>query len=308
VLRLSWLVVSAGACGRSQGMLEQGETGGDAGSVSSAGGSTSVGGMAGADDPGVVGGAGTGGSSAGGAPVGGAGGSSVGGSGAGAGGANVGGAGAAGAPLTDAEVCADSCSQTDFFLPSALCEDWQFPDDRHVAEYCALRESPDCVGRCEEQLGGVSPACRAALHRALPCVSRSTLYQGGVPAIDCLFEVCTPMLLRVSAECNGLRQELAVARERWTSEGSASYSYKYDRDGAMFDIVVRDGVALAVEGLRDPPTIPALFDEIERYFEVAPASVIYDPELGYPATAGVRSLGCLLQVGFSFTVSDLVLD
>jgi hypothetical protein len=169
--------------------------------------------------------------------------------------------------------------------------------------------SPDCAVRCEEQLGAVSSDCNVALHRAIPCVARTDLYQQGSIDIDCLFEECTGLLVRVTAECNGLRQELAAARQRWEDAGSDSYSFKWSGGATVYDIVVSDGVASLVEGTSaDVPTIPELFDRIEGSLEYAPPSVRYDAVLGYPIEAHARFLDCEpLAYAFSFSVTEVVL-
>jgi hypothetical protein len=267
--------------------VEQGGTGGGvAGNMATGGfaGIASDGGRAGAGGFGQIGGAGASGSA---------------------------GAAGAGVPLTDAEVCADACAQTHHPLPNALCEDWGFPDDEHVAEYCLPVETMECTERCEQQLGAVSPACNAALHRAIPCVARTDLYQGGPIPFGCIFQECTRMLVRVSAACNGLLQELARARELWASAGSDSYSYKLSTARSVLDIVVRNGVASAVQGTpTDVPTIPVLFDRIEDSLEVVTSSVAYDAMLGYPREAIERPTGCEGEGdhGYSFAVIDLVLE
>jgi hypothetical protein len=300
----SLLLAGASACGRSERTPNQGERGGDSGSS----GSSAI--EAGGTGAGGAGSSGTGGSTAGSSGAGGASGSTAGNSGVG--GSIAGGSGAAGAALTDSEVCADSCAQTEVLIPSALCEDWRFPDDEHVAEYCVTIESLECAERCEQQLGLVSPACNSVLHDAIPCLARSDLYQQGDPDFECLFQECTWALLRVSAECNGLRQELADARLRWASADSDSYSYTLDIEGSVFFIVVSNGVASTVEGtLPDPATIPELFDRIEAALEGVPASVTYDPVLGYPTEASNWFPTCQGQFGaygFSFTASNLVLE
>jgi hypothetical protein len=314
-LAVSVLVASAAsACGRSQRTPEPGG-GGDAGSAGFAAAGASAAGTADAGQVGAGGGAGSssvGGSGVGGSGVGGSGvgGSGVGGSSAGGAGATAGGSGEAGAPLTDADVCADACAQTRHPLPNALCEDWQFPDHEYVAEYCVPVSSSDCAGRCEEQLGAVSAACNAALHHAIPCVARTDLYQNGGIHFDCLFQECTRLLLDVSAECNGLRQELAAARERWQAAGSDSYSFTLTAGVSVATIVVTDGEASVVEGtLTDPPTIPALFDRLEDSLEFIPASATYDPALGYPVEAHTPAPGCAPpEAGFSFAVTDVVLE
>jgi hypothetical protein len=106
-----------------------------------------------------------------------------------------------------------------------------------------------------------------------------------------------------------LRQELARARDLWASAGSDSYSYTYSAGNSFGDITVRDGVASLVEGtLTDPPTIPELFDRIEDSLETYPASVTYDPVLGYPREA-VASVPCdHTTYWFYFAVTDLVLE
>jgi hypothetical protein len=301
-LALTGLVLSgAGACGRSQRTQELEGGGGDEESSGTGGGGASgnmaTGGSAGsASDAGR---AGAGGSS------------QVGGAGA----AGSGGSAGAGVPLTDAEVCADACAQSRFVLPQALCEDWRFPDDEHVAEYCRLPvETFECLELCEQQLGAVSPACNAALHRALPCVARSDLYHGdALPPLGCLFQECTGLLMKLSAACNGLLQELARARELWASAGSDSYSYHLSTAASDLDIVVQDGVASAVAGTpTNVPTIPALFDRIEDSLEFTASSVTYDKVLGYPREVVVRSSGCMGEAdyssAYSFAVTDFVLE
>jgi hypothetical protein len=121
------------------------------------------------------------------------------------------------------------------------------------------------------------------------------------------------MLVRVSAACNGLSQELARARELWASAGSESYSYLLSTAASDLDIVVKDGVASAVEGTStSAPTIPALFDQIEGTLEVLTASVTYDAMLGYPREVDVLSSGCSgdadYAYAYSFAVADLVLE
>jgi hypothetical protein len=305
------LVVASG-CGRSQGTLGQGGDGGDVGISGSTG--VELGGTGGA---GAAGGSGLAGnvnlpmSGAAGAtsegPRSGAGGLGQGGNAPGAG---TGGFAGAIVALTDAEVCADACAQTIHPLPNALCEDWPYPDDEHVAEYCLAGESRDCALRCEEQLGAVSSDCNVALHRAIPCVARTDLYQGGPIAIECLFAECTGLLIRVTAACTGLRQELAAARQRWETAGSDSYSYELSMGASVYEIVVRDGVASLVEGIpAEVPTIPELFDQIEGSLEVAPPSVTYDPALGYPTEVHARAPNCQSpNVGFFFAVTELVLE
>jgi hypothetical protein len=314
------VLVFAGAsgCGRSQRTLEQTGNGGGIGSSGSTG--VEVGGMGAAGAGGSGGVAGSGGAAGtGNASMSGAAGSSSEGGKAGAGGVGqVGGADGAGSggfaggavPLTDAEVCADACAQTEFRLPSALCEDWRYPDDEHVAEYCLAGASPDCAVRCEEQLGAVTSDCNVALHRAIPCVARTEFYRQPAAIIDCPFAECTELLVRVTAECNGLRQELAAARQRWEDAGSDSYSFEWSRGATVYDIVVSDGVASLVAGTStDVPTIPELFDRIEGAIDFAPPSVRYDPVLGYPIEAQTRSPNCQPpDRGFSFTVTGVVLD
>jgi hypothetical protein len=312
-LALAGLVFAgASGCGRSQRTLEQTGNGGGIGSSGSTG--VEVGGIGAAGAGGSGGAAGKGNAAISGA----AGRSSEGGK-AGAGGVGqVGGAGASGSggfagaavALTDAEVCADACAQTEHPLPNALCEDWRYPDDEHVAEYCLVGESRDCAVRCEEQLGAVTPDCNAALHRAIPCVARTEFYQEPVAIIDCPFGECTPLLVRVTAECTGLRQELAAARQRWEDAGSDSYSFEWASGSTVYDIMVNDGVASLVEGTStDVPTIPELFDRIEGSIDYAPPSVRYDPVLGYPIEAHARISNCQpLESAFSFSVTDVVLD
>jgi hypothetical protein len=299
----AFVLSGASGCGRSQGTQELESSGGDMGSSGSTGGErggTGGGGVAGNMATGGFAGIASDGGRAGAGGFG-----QVGGAGA----SGSGGYGGAGVPLTDAEVCADACAQTRFILPNALCEDWRFPDDEHVAEYCLPVETLECTERCEQQLGAVSPACNAALHRAIPCVARTDLYQEGPIPFGCIFKECTGMLVRVSAACNGLLRELARARELWASAGSDSYSYKLSTAGSVVDIVVENGVASAVGGTpTDVPTIPALFDRIERSLEVVTSSVTYDATLGYPREAIERSSGCEDTYGYSFAASDLVVE
>jgi hypothetical protein len=232
----------------------------------------------------------------------------------GGGGASAsGGFAGAGVPLTDAEVCADACAESHNPLPQALCEDWDYPDDEHVAEYCVPVETFECIELCETELGAVSPACNAALHAAIPCVARSDLYHEGLITIGCLFQECTPLLVRVTAECNGMRQELVRARERWASEGSDTYSYTLSQGTSVIDIVVRDGVASAVGGApTGVPTIPGLFDRIEGSLELITSSVTYDAVLGYPHQAAGQYTGCSGEAdyvsSYSFVVTDFVLE
>jgi hypothetical protein len=295
----------ASGCGRSQMTWELESTGGDTGSSGSTGverGGTGGGGVAGNMATGGFAGIESDGGRAG-----------VGGFGlvGGAGPSGSGGSAGADVPLTDAEVCADACAQTRHFLPNALCEDWRLPDDEHVAEYCLPVEAFGCTERCEQQLGAVSPACNAALHRAIPCVARTDLYQAGPLPFDCIFQECTRLLVHVSAACNGSLRELTRARELWASAGSDSYSYKLSRAGSIRDIVVKNGIASAVEGApMDVPTIPVLFDQIERSLEVVTSSVTYDATLGYPRKAIERWTGCQGEgnYGYSFAVIDLVLE
>jgi hypothetical protein len=295
----------ASGCGRSQMTQELESSGGDMGSSGSTGverGGTGSGGAAGnMATGGLAGIAGDGGKAG------------AGGFGAvgGAGPSGSGGSAGAGVPLTDAEVCADACAQTRHFLPNALCEDWRYSDDEPVAEYCLPVETLECTERCEQQLGAVSPACNAALHRAIPCVARTDLYQGGPIPVGCLFQECTRLLVRVTAACNGLLQELTRARQLWASAGSDSYSYKLSRATSVLDIVVKNGVASTVgETPTDVPTIPVLFDQIERSLEVVTSSVTYDATLGYPREAIERWTGCQGEgnYGYSFAVIDLVLE
>jgi hypothetical protein len=302
------LVVASG-CGRSQGTFGQGGDGGDMGSSGSTG--VELGGVGAAGGSGLAGNvhlptSGAAGTTSEG-PRSGAGGLGQGGN---AHGSGAGGFAGAIVALTDAEVCADACAQTIHPLPNALCEDWPYPDDEHVAEYCLAGESRDCARRCEEQLGAVSSDCNVALHRAIPCVARTDLYQEGPIPIECLFGECTGLLIRVTAACTGLRQELAAARQRWETAGSDSYSYELSTGSSVYEIVVRDGVASLVEGIpADVPTIPELFDRIEGSLEVAPPSVTYDPALGYPAEVHARAPNCQrFDVGFFFAVTELVLE
>jgi hypothetical protein len=293
------VLTGASGCGRSRWTPEEGN-GGDTGRSGSTGlerGGAGGGGAAGKGDLSSSGSAGT---------------TSVGGS-AGAGGLGAAGSGGfAGAvvPLTDAEVCADACAQTEFSFPDALCEDWRFPDYEQVPEYCRKTESVGCAARCEDHLGAVSPECNAALHRAIPCVARLDLYQGGPIAGSCIFEGCTQRLLGVSAECHGLRRQLARARELWASAGSDDYSYQWSTGASVYEIIVSDGVASLIEGApADVPTIPELFDWIERSLYDAPAIVTYDTVLGYPREASARPYPtCDGDIGYSFEVTDLILE
>jgi hypothetical protein len=239
---------------------------------------------------------------------------------AGAGGFGAGGAGVSGSggfagavvALTDAEVCADACAQTDHPLPSALCEDWRFPDYDDIPEYCRPVTAIDCAGRCQELLGAVSPECNAALHRAIPCVARSDLYQQVSIPHGCIFGECTQRLLGVSTECHGLRRELARARELWASAGSDSYSYTFSKGSAVAEIVVSDGVPSVVAGEPSSAhTIPYLFDWIEGSFQYDPARVTYDALLGYPSSAFFLAPDCYDEFGlnsYSFGVTNFVLE
>jgi hypothetical protein len=308
-LALTGLVLlGAGGCGRSQRTQELEGGGGDEESSGSAGVDRGGTGSGGASGNMATGGSAGSASDAGRAGAGGS--SQVGGAGA----AGSGGSAGAGVPLTDAEVCADACAQSRYVLPNALCEDWRFPDDEHVAEYCLPVETFECLELCEHELGAVSPACNAALHRALPCVARSDLYHGGaLPPLGCLFQECTGLLMKLSAACNGLLQELARARELWASAGSDSYSYQLSTASSVLDIVVKDGVASAVEGTpTNVPTIPALFDRIEDSLEFAASRVTYDAMLGYPREVVVQSSGCSGEAdysyAYSFAVKGLVLE
>jgi hypothetical protein len=119
--------------------------------------------------------------------------------------------------------------------------------------------------------------------------------------------------MKLSAGCNGLLQELARARELWASAGSGSYSYQLSTAASVLDIVVKDGVASAVEETpTSVPTIPALFDRIEDSLEFTASGVTYDAMLGYPREVVVQSSGCSGAVdysyAYSFAVKDLVLE
>jgi hypothetical protein len=292
------LILGLGACGRSVRTADRSNAGDDSDSPGASGVDTGGGDAGRTADMG-----GGGGSVSGGAGAGGAGGSSIAGSTSGAG----------APPTTDSEVCADACTQTSFEIPSALCEDWHFPDSDHPAEYCGSFEATECAERCEAQLGYVSAPCNAALRQAIPCVARSELYHGGIipPPTECgIIPECIRQLVRVSAECNGLRDELARARALWATAGSETYSYTLRLGTSTFDILVRNGISSVVAGsLTDPPTIPTLFDRIESSFESVPASATYDALLGYPSEASSSFERCVSGAGdFSFGVANLSLE
>jgi hypothetical protein len=98
----------------------------------------------------------------------------------------------------------------------------------------------------------------------------------------------------MTSACYGLREKLVAARALWAASGIGDYRLGYGADGGRVEVLVRAGSEPAVT----PPgafawTVPALFDEVERYLSepgVAPDAT-YDAQLGYVAQL-TRQEGC----------------
>jgi hypothetical protein len=157
----------------------------------------------------------------------------------------------------------------------------------------------------------VPEACHDALRAGMPCVASDAFYKMPSAAF-CYLESCYPQLLRISAECNGLREELAAAHARWNaSVGDADYSFSYASGSTSVKIEVTAGVATVVEGtLASPPTIDDLFARVERQLdEGLPLRLVdYDETFGHPFRADSLSLyACGDLVSYGFAVSEFEL-
>jgi hypothetical protein len=318
--------LSAGpACGgeTKRSHSESGEGGGMAGAEAGNGSGGSAGsdrgGSAGSDLGGVAGNqnSGNAGASIGGTASGvGSGGSTVASGGMGTAGVSAGNTsgGFAGAPpieLTDPELCEAACTELDdsFEVPGALCEDWRVLDDKYELAFCGKTEATGCSARCTERLSRVPEACHDALRAGIPCVASDSFYKG-VSAQLCYLQKCYPQLYRISAECNGLREELAAARARWNGTvGEGDYSFWFGSEPMSVKIEVTAGVPTVIEGtLASPPTIEDLFARVERQLdEGLPLRLVeYDETFGYPFHAESLRLGaCGDLVSYGFAVSEL---
>jgi hypothetical protein len=221
--------------------------------------------------------------------------------------------GFAGAPieLTDPELCEAACTELDdsFEIPGALCEDWRVLDDKYELAFCGKTEATGCSARCTERLSRVPEACHDALRAGIPCVASDSFYKG-VSAQLCYLQKCYPQLYRISAECNGLREELAAARARWNGTvGEGDYSFWFGSEPMSVKIEVTAGVPTVIEGtLASPPTIEDLFARVERQLdEGLPLRLVeYDETFGYPFHAESLRLGaCGDLVSYGFAVSEL---
>jgi hypothetical protein len=217
-------------------------------------------------------------------------------------------AGGGPAVVTDAEICAEGCT-LGTPLPSALCEDWRFPDVDAVPDFCVdiELEGTECAERCEQALGQVSHACNAALHEAVPCAARSNFYREGV--LDtCYLSECYPELFRLSAECYGLREALIGARARWDAFNPRDYRFTYEEPSEVATFSVDNGVSTVVssQGAATPLTIRMLFDRIAVALDDGyPAVARYDEQFGYPTEVEFPSSECFGPVpGLSFRVTD----
>jgi hypothetical protein len=273
------------------------------------------GGTGGAGIGGMASGAGSGGSTVGNGGSVARGGSTVASGGSGTAGASAGSAsgGFAGAPTekTDSELCEASCTELNnqFEIPGALCEDWRPLDDKYVPVFCGQVEATGCSGRCTERLNRGPEACHDALRAGVPCVASDSFYKLGPSAEWCYLEQCYPQLFRITAECNGLREELADARARWDrTVGDADYSFWYESGSISVKIDVTAGVPTVVEGtLSSPLSIEDLFARVELEIDDGSAFrlVDYDETFGHPFHTESVGSPCHEVRSVSFDISEL---